>query len=94
MKIIKRPVLTEKSIKEYKESNKVTFEVDLNTNKNIASQVLEKVYGVKVESVNVVTRLGKTRIGRKTRRPEAKKANSKIMVFRLSSKDKIDIFDQ
>ena len=68
MNIIKRPIITEKTLQGYKASKKVVFEVDVNTNKIEASKVLENVFGVKVLDAKVVNRLGKYKYDRKTRK--------------------------
>lgn len=94
MSLIKSPVVTEKSIQNYKNDNKVTFVVDLEADKISAAKALESVYGVTVESVTVVNRLGKKRTDRVSRRTVRKSKDKKIMVFKLKKGDAIDIFDQ
>ena len=59
--IIVRPLVTEKTIKVQEENNTVVFEV----NKILVKQAVESIFGVKVESVNVVNTKPKTkRVGR------------------------------
>ncbi len=94
MNILRKPVVTEKSINEYKTESKVTFEVDLKANKIVAAKVLENVFGVTVEGVWVNNRLGKKGMDRTRRREVNIKPNKKIMVFKLKKGDKIDIFNQ
>ena len=63
--IIKAPIVTEKSAKLAQESNTITFSVDTKANKTQIKQAVEKVFNVKVESVNTVTvRPKKKRVGR------------------------------
>ncbi|GAB4285174.1 MAG: hypothetical protein Kow0081_2840 [Candidatus Dojkabacteria bacterium] len=93
MTLIKRPIVTEKSIAKYESENKVTFEVSLGATKSSAAKMVEKVYGVKVEDVWVTNRLGKTKLNPKTRQPMRKTKDRKIMVFKLKKGDKIDIFN-
>lgn len=90
--IVKKPILTEKSIVNYRDNNVVTFQVALNADKFSASRALESAYGVTVVSAKVVTRLGKTKFDRKTRSRKVKLPAKKIMFFKLKEGDKIDIF--
>ena len=92
MNLIKRPVITEKTIKNYKDFKKVTFEVSMDANKTSASKAIEEIYGVKVVDTKVVNRLGKYKFSRLTRKLNKNK-DKKIMVFKLSEKDEIDIFN-
>ena len=63
--IIKAPIVTEKSAKLAQESNTITFSVDPKANKTQIKQAVEKVFNVKVESVNTITvRPKKKRVGR------------------------------
>ena len=52
--VLKKPVLTEKSMTLSAEENKYTFDVDVNANKIEIKQAVEAMFGVKVESVNVM----------------------------------------
>lgn len=51
--IIKRPVITEKSMNAMEE-NKYTFEVDTRANKTLVKQAVEAAFDVKVKDVNIV----------------------------------------
>lgn len=63
--IIKAPIVTEKSAKLAQESNTVTFSVDTKANKTQIKQAVEKLFNVKVESVNTVNvRPKRKRVGR------------------------------
>ena len=65
--VIKAPIVTEKSAKLAQEKNTVTFSVDTKANKTQIKQAVEKVFDVKVESVNTVNvRPKKKRVGRYT----------------------------
>lgn len=90
--ILKQPVLTEKSIGEYENANKVTFEVSLDATKLTAKKALEEVYGVKVINVWANNRLGKTKLHPKRRVPVLKRRNKKIFTFQLDKDSKLDIF--
>ncbi len=92
---IKKPIITEKSLKAYKDDNKVTFEVTLGANKLEAARALEKVYGVSVEDIKVVNRLGKSRLNPRTGKTLVrKKPDQKIMVFKLKKGNKISLFEK
>ena len=52
--VIIRPLVTEKTLKIQEENNTVVFEVKKGVNKIHIKQAIEEIYGVKVESVNVV----------------------------------------
>ena len=65
--IIIRPIITEKTMKLMDESNRITFEVAMNTNKIAINQAVEEIFGVKVVSVNIINTPDKTkRVGRYT----------------------------
>lgn len=89
--IVKRPVLTEKTLNLYKSDKKVTFEVDVKTNKVAARNAVEKAYGVKIGDVSVTNRLGKFKTSRISKKL-SKLADKKIMVFKLVD-GKIDLFE-
>lgn len=64
--VIKGPIMTEKS-NDLKANNIVTLSVDPKANKTQIKQAVEKVFNVKVESVNTVTvRPRKKRVGKYT----------------------------
>jgi ribosomal protein L23 len=92
MKIIKSPIVTEKTLRDYQTSNKVTFEVDGNTNKIEATKVLESVYGVKVAEARVNNRLGKIKYSRFSKR-FSRLPSKKIVVFTLEKGSKLDLFE-
>ena len=77
--VIIRPVLAEKSYDQIAD-RKYTFIVDLNSNKTEIKNAVEKLFGVKVESVNTLRQKGKLkRMGANVgRRPERKKAIVKL----------------
>lgn len=52
--VLKKPVLTEKSMTLSAVENKYTFDVDVNANKIEIKQAVEAMFNVKVESVNVM----------------------------------------
>ena len=63
--VLKKPVLTEKSLLLQQNENKYTFDVDVTANKIEVKQAVEKMFDVKVESVNIMKVKPKTkRMGR------------------------------
>jgi len=62
--IIKAPIITEKS-SALAANNVITFSVDTRANKTQIKQAIEKIFNVKVESVNTVNvKPKKKRVGR------------------------------
>ena len=87
--VLKRPLITEKSNALREDDNQYAFEVASDANKVEIRQAVEAVFEVKVESVNTLTVMGKTRrrgwvAGR---RPNWKKA-----MVTLEEGQTIDVF--
>jgi large subunit ribosomal protein L23 len=62
--IIKRPIITENTMN-LTAQKKYTFEVDVKANKTEVKEAVEKIFGVKVEKVNIMNYKGKfKRVGR------------------------------
>ena len=89
---IVKPVITEKTVNLASSSNKYTFEVSLNANKTDAAKELGSLFGVTVNSVRALSRLGKSYRHGKYRRQTGRKPSKKIMVFTLKEGDKIAAF--
>ncbi len=63
--IIKAPIITEKSADLAQNHNTITFSVATDANKVQIKQAVEKIFNVKVESVNTINvRPKKKRVGR------------------------------
>jgi large subunit ribosomal protein L23 len=62
-RIIRRPVITEKSNFGKMNQNKVTFEVDPKSNKSEIKKAIESIFKVKVLKVTTTTLPGKNRRG-------------------------------
>jgi len=63
--IIKGPIITEKSTDLAQNLNQITLSVDVKANKIEIKQAVEKLFNVKVESVNTINvRPKKKRVGR------------------------------
>jgi large subunit ribosomal protein L23 len=88
-KVLKRPLVTEKSTQEKKQSNQMVFEVDRRANKIMVRSAVESIFKVKVLSVQLMNVKGKQRrVGRNVgRRPDWKKA-----IVRLGQGENIEFF--
>ena len=85
--IILKPVVSEKSYSLIDEG-KYTFLVDPRASKTEIKLAIEKIFGVKVERVNTLNRVGKTR---RTRFGIGKRKDTKRAIVSLKS-GTIDIF--
>ena len=85
--IIIAPVVSEKSYSLI-DSGKYTFIVDPRSNKTEIKLAIEKIFNVKVASINTLNRQGKTR---RTKFGEGKRKNTKRAIVTLKS-GTIDIF--
>ena len=89
--IIKRPIITEKSMSQT-ESMRYVFEVAKDSNKIEIAKAVEEIFGVKVTKVNTLNMQGKLKhTGRypKGRRPSWKKA----MVTLTADSKPIEFFE-
>lgn len=85
--IIKRPVITEKTTQS--QDGTYVFEVDLNANKYVIREAVEKLFGVKVTSVNTMIVAGKRkRFGRTF----GKRSNRKKAIVQLAEGQAIEFF--
>lgn len=91
-RILKEPVITEKSTAMRAESNTVAFWVESKSNKNDIKEAVEKLFNVKVLDVNTMKVPGKTkragRLGRITKGSTRKKA-----YITLKQGEKIPLFE-
>jgi large subunit ribosomal protein L23 len=89
-KIIRRPLITEKSTRQKEESRQYIFEVQRDANKIEIQSAVERLFKVKVLQVRTSNMLGKVkRLGRRYgKRPDWKKA-----IITLKEGDRIDFFE-
>jgi large subunit ribosomal protein L23 len=89
-KLIRRPVVTEKSTALKEENNQLVFEVGLDANKSEVKKAVERLFKVTVLSVRTQNRQGKRkRLGRSMgRRRQWKKA-----IVTLKQGDRVDFFE-
>ncbi len=86
--ILLAPVVSEKSYGLLDE-NKYTFLVSPDANKTEIKIAVEKVFGVKVVSVNALYRTGNTK---RTRFGDGKRKDTKRAIVHVAAGDRIDIF--
>ncbi len=82
------PVVSEKSYA-LLDANKYTFVVPRGANKTEIKIAVEKVFDVKVTSVNTLNRIGKTR---RTRFGTGKRPDTKRAIVTVADGQRIDIF--
>ncbi|MEW6375149.1 MAG: 50S ribosomal protein L23 [Thermodesulfobacteriota bacterium] len=89
-KIIRRPLITEKSTRQKDENHQYAFEVHRDANKIEIQSAVERLFKVKVLQVRTSNVLGKEkRLGRRYgKRPDWKKA-----IITLKEGDRIDFFE-
>jgi large subunit ribosomal protein L23 len=88
--IIKRPILTEKTLLQKNLYNKLTFEVDPRANKIEIRKAVELIFKVDVIDVQTIKMKGKSkRVGRYwTKRPDWKKA-----IVTIKPGQKVELFE-
>ena len=89
-RIIRKPLVTEKSTQQKETGNQYAFEVDRNANKIEIQFAIERLFKVRVVQVRTSNVLGKVkRLGRNFgKRPDWKKA-----IVTLKEGDRIDFFE-
>ena len=86
--IIKAPIITEKSASLAQDKNAITFSVDTKANKTEIKQAVEKIFDVKVDSVNTINvKPKKKRVGRYT----GKTNKVKKAIVKLKEGSKIEL---
>jgi large subunit ribosomal protein L23 len=94
-RIIKRPIITERSTDLRESSNKFVFEVEIKANKKQIKEAVELLFDVSVKKVTTSVLRGKEKTNyTKAGQFIGKQPDSKRAIVTLSSGDKIDIFDQ
>lgn len=88
--IIKQPWVTEKSLAQKAEQNKVSFLVDVRANKLEIKEAVEQIFAVKVVAVNTVYLKGKRK---RVKMREGKRPDQKKAIVTLRAGDKIEFFE-
>ena len=93
MRILLKPVITEKATRESELRNRYTFLVDPKANKVEIKKAVEASYGVSVKKVRTMIYGAETRI-RYTKRgiQNSKKGSYKKAIVKVSEGDRIDFF--
>ena len=89
--VLKRPVVTEKTMYELHGQRKYVFEVDMRANKMLVKDAVQTAFGVTVENVNMLVMPAKT--ARRGRRISIRKPKWKKAVVTLVPGDSIQIFE-
>lgn len=90
--LLKKPVITEKSMRLANRYNTYTFAVEPKANKNQIKKMVEKLYEVNVIKVNTVMRAAQTKRTGRRRLPKSEGRTKKALVT-LAEKDTIELFD-
>jgi large subunit ribosomal protein L23 len=86
--IIKKAIVTNKSVDLFKKFGQITFEVNKLANKLTVRKAIEKIWNVKVSKVCVINRIGKNRVFSKK---SFKLPDRKRVIVTLKKGYKIDI---
>ncbi len=89
--VLKRPIVTEKSLGHLQPANQYAFEVDIRANKLQVKEAVETAFGVKVEKVRIMRMPAK--IGRYGRRAVVKRPMWKKAIVTLAPGDSIQLFE-
>ena len=93
MEILVKPIITEKMTSLAEKLNRYGFVVDRSANKVQIRQAVEKMYGVKVESVNTQQYVGKVKTRNTTRGIAVGRVNrSKRAFVTLKAGEVIDFY--
>lgn len=90
--IIRKPVITEKTLQRANKENIYTFEVDRVANKNKIKAAIERLYDVNVININTVMRSKKVKSTGK-KRLKTFSAKTKKALVKLKDGQNIDVFD-
>jgi len=90
--VLKRPVMTEKSLILADENNQYVFEVDRRANKMQVRQAVEARFGVTVTDVRIINMKAKTR-KRSLRQTAVRKSGWKKAIVTLAPGDSIQMFE-
>lgn len=93
MEILIKPIITEKMTAQAEKLNRYGFVVDKRANKLEIKSAIEKMYGVKVDSVNTQQYVGKVKTRNTTRGVAVGRVNrSKKAIVTLKQGEVIDFY--
>jgi len=88
--VIIKPLITEKATKSRLKNNIYYFSVDINATKPEVKKAVERLFNVKVESVNISNRKGKVK---RMRYKAGLTETTKIAIIKLKSGNSIKFFE-
>ena len=86
--VLKAPIVTEKSSKDESKGKLIAFKVRIDASKLVVKKTVEKLFGVKVESVNILIVKGKSK---RFSRYQGRRSDWKKAYVRLKPGFDIDI---
>lgn len=89
-RLLKKPIVTEKTANMSLQKNVYVFEVSLDATKIDIKKAISELYWVEVSNVNVVNTREKVKFGRKWGMQLRKRASKKAYVTLKNPQDKID----
>lgn len=89
--VLRRPLITEKSVIAVDDANKYTFEVDMRANKMLVKEAVETAFGVTVTDVRIAVMPAKT--SRRGRKMAIRKSKWKKAIVALAPGDSIQLFE-
>ncbi len=89
--VLKRPVVTEKTMIGVDDDNKYVFEVDMRANKMLVKDAVETAFNVTVESVHINVMPAKTTV--RGKRARIRKSKWKKAIVKLQQGDSIQLFE-
>jgi large subunit ribosomal protein L23 len=93
-KLLKRPILTEKTSILMDRSNKFVFEVSANATKDAIAQAIKEVYGVSAVKVNVLKSGSKTKRSWSGKRSQFTKSEFKKAIVTLKDNESINLYKE
>lgn len=92
-RILKRPLITEKSNFQSTKLNQVAFEVDTKATKPMIKEAVELIFNVEVTRVNVMVMPAKSKMAGVSRRLVSRRKAYKKAIITLAPGNSIDIFE-
>lgn len=90
--IVKKVILTSKSLQSYLKLGHITFDVHLSANKPMIADAIRKIWNVEVEKVRVCRIAGKNKVA--AGRREFRSSDRKKAMVTLKKGYKIDVLEQ
>jgi large subunit ribosomal protein L23 len=91
--VLRRPLITEKSNYQSSKLNQYAFEVANEANRSMVKDAIEKLFDVKVESVNIINTPAKRGRRARSRRLMVRRAGYKKAIVTLKAGQTLQIFE-